>query len=182
MRFIQEFKKFAMRGSLVDLAIGFTVGAAFTTVAKSLVTDVIMPPIGLLLGGADFADMFFVLREGPDVKAPYDTLAAAQQAGAVTLNYGVFLSNVIALLIVALAMFMLIRAMNKADDLMDEEADEKQPAAAPTPETPPNKKCPYCRETISYKATRCAFCTSQLEPEAKAETDSPRSESDAAST
>lgn len=175
MKIIQEFKTFAMRGSLVDLAIGFTVGAAFTTVAKSLVTDVIMPPVGLLLGGTDFADLFFVLREGAEVKGPYATLADAQQAGAVTMNYGVFLNNVIALLLVAMAMFVLMRAMNKANAAMDRDADAEAAPDAPAaltapaaPETPTNKKCPYCRETIAYKATRCAHCTSQLE-EAPAE-------------
>ncbi|HUF61295.1 MAG TPA: large-conductance mechanosensitive channel protein MscL [Verrucomicrobiales bacterium] len=92
MKMLEDFKKFAMRGNLVELAIGFTVGAAFSTVAKSLVTDIIMPPTGLLLGGVDFADLYVVLREGSEAAAPYATLQQAQAAGAVTLNYGLFLN------------------------------------------------------------------------------------------
>lgn len=158
MKLIDEFKKFALRGNLVDMAIGFTVGAAFSTVAKSLVNDIIMPPIGLILGGMDFADLFIVLKHGSEELAPYATLKDAQEAGAVTLNYGTFLNNVIALLIVALAMFLLIRLMNRVNETLDEQFGD-EPA---DPEAPVNKKCTYCRETIDFKATRCRYCTSQL--------------------
>lgn len=155
---LEEFKKFAMRGNVVDLAVGFTVGAAFSTVAKSLVDDVIMPPVGLLLGRADFADLFWLLKAGTDPGPPYDTLAEAQAAGAVTLNYGVFINNIIAFLIVALAMFFLIRAINRLDAQLEEEVGEEEKA----PSEPANKKCPHCLTTIPYRATRCPQCTSDL--------------------
>jgi len=159
---LKEFKTFIMRGNLVDLAIGFTVGAAFTTVAKSLVSDVIMPPIGLAIGRVDFKDLFLVLRVGTVKPPPYTTIVDAQAAGAVTLNYGVFINNVIALIIVAIAMFLVIRAVNRVDAMLDREADD--PATPPrTPEEPENKKCPFCRSTIAYRAVRCPQCTSRLE-------------------
>ena len=158
MSILEEFKKFAMRGNLVDLASGFTVGAAFSTVAKSLVNDVIMPPIGLLLGGMDFSDLYWVLKEGDQPLAPDATLATAESAGAVTLNYGVFINNVIALLLVAVVMFLLIRMMNKLDEALEDD----KPSAKTKDATPANKKCPYCKETIVYEATRCKFCTSEL--------------------
>ena len=163
----EEFKKFAMRGNVVDLAVGFTVGAAFSTVARSLVDDIIMPPIGLLLGGADFADMFAVLEAGAESAPPYATLADAQAAGAVTWNYGAFINNIITFLIVALAMFFLIRVINRLDQEMEEEfAPEK---AEEEPKAPSNKKCPYCLQTIPYQATRCPQCTSHLEADPKGE-------------
>lgn len=145
---------------MIDLAIGFTVGAAFTTVVKSLVNDIIMPPIGLVLGSADFSDLFVVLK-APDAAtgvASYETLQAAQQAGAVTLNYGVFISNCIALFIVALAMFVIIRAVNRVDEQLEAQFGGDKPE----PEQPNDKKCPYCRSTIPFKASRCPHCTSQL--------------------
>lgn len=157
----EEFKKFALRGNVVDLAVGFTVGAAFSTVARSLVDDIIMPPIGLLTGGADFADMFVVLQAGPDAAPPYATLADAQAAGAVTWNYGVFINNVLIFLIVALAMFYLIRLVNRLDQQMEEEFAPQK--ADEGPKQPSNKKCPYCLQTIPYKATRCPQCTSHLD-------------------
>lgn len=169
MAFVKDFKKFALRGNMVDLAIGFTVGAAFTTVVKSLVTDIIMPPIGLATGNADFADQFVVLKapEGkPIPEAGYQTLKAAQEAGAVTLNYGNFLNNCIALLIVAFAMFLIIRAVKKVDDQLDDAFNEDKP-----PEEPTEKKCEFCRSTIPFRATRCPQCTSQLaKPEEQAAT------------
>lgn len=153
-----EFKKFVMRGNLIDLAIGFTVGAAFSTVAKSLVEDIIMPPVGLITGGADFADHFLVLKEGSEAAAPYATLADAQGAGAVTLNYGVFLNNVLALLLVAIAMFAIIRAINRIHDEMTEDEPSKDD------KTSTEKKCRYCKSIIDFKAIRCPHCTSELSP------------------
>lgn len=155
MGWISDFQKFAMRGTLVDLAVGFTVGAAFSTVAKSLVDDVIMPPVGLLMGGTDFSDLFAVLREGAQA-GPYATLAAAKAAGAVTLNFGLFVNAIIAFLVVALAMFWIIRLISRAEQAMEGE----KPAA---PEEPANKKCVFCQTTIPYRASRCPHCTSQLE-------------------
>lgn len=160
MSFVEDFKKFALRGNLVELAIGFTVGAAFTTVAKSLVSDIIMPPIGMLLGRVDFADMFVILRQGTQDLPPYASLREAQAAGAVTLNYGLFINSLVALLIVALAMFLIIRAVNRIEDRMEREIPEPDKEEA----EPEVKKCPYCRTNISYRATRCPSCTSHLPP------------------
>lgn len=157
MNIVSDFKKFALRGNIIDLTIGFTVGAAFTTIVKSFVTDILMPPIGLLTGESDFADKFWVLKEGANSPAPYTTLAEAQASGAVTLNYGIFINNAIAFILVAFAVFLLVRLINRVDDAMQAEVDE-----APAPEDPPTKKCPFCRSNIDFKATRCPACTSQL--------------------
>lgn len=145
---LKEFKAFAMRGNVLDLAVGFIVGAAFGTVVKSLVDDVIMPPIGLALGHVDFKNLFLVLKGGK-VAAPYASLADAQGAGAVTINYGAFINNVVTFIIVAFAVFLVVRAANR---LKPAEA-----AAAPT-----TKDCPFCRMPIPINATRCPECTSQL--------------------
>ena len=155
-----EFRKFAMRGNVVDLAIGFTVGAAFTTIAKSLVDDIIMPPVGLALGRADFSDLYWLLKPGTEEAPPYATLADAQAAGAVTVNYGDFVNNVIAFLLIALAMFLIIKVINK----IDRELEEASGAGAQEPGEPDTKKCPYCLSSVPFKATRCPQCTSELEP------------------
>jgi large conductance mechanosensitive channel len=144
----QEFKAFVMRGNVMDLAVGVIIGAAFGAVVKSLVDDVIMPPIGLATGGVDFSDKYVLLKEGA-AAAPYSSLAAAKAAGAVTLNYGAFINTIITFLIVALAVFLLVRGINRL---------YRKPAE-PTPETAP---CPYCTMTIARAATRCPNCTSQL--------------------
>lgn len=158
MSWLDDFKSFVLRGSLVDLAIGFTVGAAFSTVAKSLVNDVLMPPIGLLLGGTDFSNLFIVLKRGTEDEGPYQTVAEAAEAGAVTLNYGQFVNAVLALLIVAVAMFVLIRMIARVERSLEQTfGDDKQE------ETPSSKKCPFCRTTISYQAARCPNCTSHLD-------------------
>lgn len=146
----KEFKDFAMRGNVVDMAVGIIIGGAFGTIVKSLVSDVIMPPIGLLMGGVDFTDLFVILKEGAQA-GPYATLAAAQEAGAVTIGYGVFANSVISFLIVAFAVFLLIRSINK---LQAEEAEE--------PSEPTTKECTYCFSEIPIKATRCGNCTSEL--------------------
>ena len=164
MGITDEFKKFAMRGNVVDLAVGFTVGAAFATVARSLVDDVIMPPVGLLIGENEFQDMFLLLKEGVEQSPPYTTLAEAQEAGAVTLNYGLFINSVITFLIIALAMFFLIRLFNS----LQEELKEEFGQPPPEPGEPSTKACPYCLTTIPYKATRCPACTSELEAEPQA--------------
>jgi large conductance mechanosensitive channel len=147
---LNDFKQFVMRGSVIDMAVGIIVGAAFGTIVKSLVDDVLMPPIGLLLGGVDTSNFFVVLKAGTKV-GPYLTLADAKAAGAVTLNYGVFANAVISFVIVAFAIFLLIRAMS---------AIRPQAEAAPAP--PPTRDCPYCASAIPVKATRCPHCTSQL--------------------
>ena len=163
MGLVSDFKKFAMRGNLIDMAIGFTVGAAFTTIAKSLVSDIIMPPIGLLIGTSDFSDMFVLLKPGTEVAPPYATLADAQAAGAVTLNYGLFGNALLAFLLVTIAMFIIIKMMNNAEKRLETTFGEP-----PSPSEPDNKKCSYCRSTIPYKAIRCPNCTSHLEEEATA--------------
>lgn len=142
---LKEFKEFAMRGNVVDMGVGIIIGGAFGTIVKSLVDDVLMPPIGLLLGGIDFSNFFLVLKPGGP-PGPYVSLADAKDAGAVSVNYGVFLNGVISFLIVAFAVFLLIRAVNA----MRREA----PLAT--------KDCRYCASTIPVQATRCPHCTSEL--------------------
>lgn len=159
MSMLKEFGKFAMRGNLLDMAIGFTVGAAFTTVAKSVVNDLVMPVVGLFSGGADFSDLFIVLKPGEKAAPPYETLKAAQESGAVTFNYGLFVNSVIAFLLVALVMFLIIRAVNRAEERLEGAFG----AEAAKPEEPANKKCRFCRTQIPYRAVRCPNCTSELE-------------------
>lgn len=146
---LKELKEFAMRGNVIDMAVGIIIGAAFGTIVKSFVSDVIMPPIGLLLGNVDFANLFVVLKEGA-LAGPYAALADAQAAGAVTLNYGVFINTVISFIIVAFAVFMVIRSMNQM------KRKEEAPAE------PKTKECPHCFTNIPIKATRCPHCTTQL--------------------
>ena len=157
MSLLSDFKSFALRGNLIDLAIGFTVGAAFTTVAQSLVDDLLMPPLGILLGTTDFSDYYWLLQEGEGAPGPYDTIQAAQEAGAVTLNYGAFLTNVLTFLIVALAVFVIVRLVMRASRAVQDEFGETEDES--TPET---KKCAYCREAVPFKASRCSHCTSFL--------------------
>ena len=145
---LREFKEFAMRGNVVDMAVGILIGAAFGTIVKSLVSDIIMPPIGLLLGRVDFSNLFVVLSGRG---ASYATLAEAQAAGAVTLNYGIFINAILGFIIVSFAAFLIVKNINR---LKREEVVE-----------PTIKECPYCFSKISIKAKRCAFCTSSLESE-----------------
>ena len=147
---LKEFKEFALRGNVVDMAVGIIIGAAFGTIVKSLVEDIIMPPFGLLLGGIDFSNFFVLLKAGSP-PAPYGSLADAQAAGAVTINYGVFINAIISFLIVAFVLFLLIRSINRL------KREEEAPPAEPT-----TKECPFCLSTIPIKATRCAYCTSEL--------------------
>lgn len=156
---IKEFKKFILRGNLVDLAVGFTVGAAFSTVAKSLVNDIIMPPIGFLLGNTDFSNLFILLRPGTTTAPPYTSPEAADAAGAITLNYGAFINNILSLLVVAVAMFLIIRAVNQLDEGLEVIKGKKKKTKK---DQPSNKKCPYCYTTIDYRATKCPNCTSKL--------------------
>jgi large conductance mechanosensitive channel len=150
---LKEFKEFIMRGNVIDMAVGIIIGAAFGAIVSSLVKDVIMPPIGLLLGNVDFANLFAVIKEGEIAAGPYETLAQAQAGGAVTINYGQFINYVITFLIVAFVIFLMIRAINR----MRRAAEAPKPAAVPT-----TKECPYCLSTIAIKATRCPNCTSEL--------------------
>ncbi len=147
---LKEFKEFALRGNVIDLAIGVIIGTAFGKIVTSLVNDILMPPIGLLLGKVDFSNLFISLT-GKD----YASLAEAQAAGAATLNYGVFLNTVINFLIVALVIFLLIRQVNRL-------TAKPAPVAEPT-----TRECPYCFTQVSVKATRCPNCTSELKPAKK---------------
>jgi large conductance mechanosensitive channel len=139
-----------MRSNVLDMAVGIIIGTAFGTIIKSLVSDIIMPPIGLLLGKVDFTNLFAVLKTGTKAAAPYTSLTEAQAAGAVTINYGMFINTIINFIIVALAIFMVIRSMNKF----------KKPEAIPA--EPTTKDCPYCLISVPIKATRCPHCTSEL--------------------
>lgn len=147
----KEFRDFAMRGNVVDMAVGIVIGAAFGKIVSSVVADVMMPPIGLLLGGVDFSNLYVVLKEGTTKPAPYLALADAQAAGAVTLNYGLFINQIVSFVIVAFALFMVVKAMNKMQ--------RQAPAPAPAPTT---KDCPQCLMAIPLAAKRCGHCTSQL--------------------
>jgi large conductance mechanosensitive channel len=146
---LKEFKAFALRGNVLDLAVGIIIGGAFGTIVKSLVDDVIMPPVGLALGNVDFANLFLLLKPGPKGAPPYASVAEANAAGAVTINYGQFINNVVAFIIVAFAVFLVVRAANR---LKPQEA-----AAAPA-----TKDCPFCRMAIPVGATRCPHCTTEL--------------------
>ena len=152
----KEFKEFVMRGSVMDMAVGIIIGSAFGAIVKSLVDDIIMPPIGLLLGGVDFANLFALLKAGSPA-GPYASLADAKAASAVTINYGMFVNVVITFVIVAFVVFLLVRGINRL----------RRKGEAPPPE-PTTKECPYCLSAIPIKATRCAYCTSEL-PEDKQE-------------
>lgn len=145
--FVKEFREFISRGSVIDLAVGIIIGTAFTGIVNSLVNDVIMPPIGLLLGDVDFSNLYINLSGDS-----YDSLAAAQEAGAATLNYGMFINTVINFLIIAFVIFVLIRQINRL------QREEEAPPAEPT-----TKDCPYCLSAIPIAATRCPQCTSHLE-------------------
>ena len=142
---LKEFKEFAMRGNVLDMAVGIIIGTAFGAIVKSLVTDIIMPPIGLLLGNVDFSNLFVVIKGA----GSYATLAEAQAAGAVTLNYGIFVNAIINFVIVAFAIFMVVKNMNRLK--------RQEPSPEPT-----TKECPYCLSAIPLNATRCPFCTSEL--------------------
>jgi large conductance mechanosensitive channel len=149
--FLREFREFAMRGNVVDLAVGVIIGAAFTSVVNALVNDILMPPLGLVIGGADFKNLFFVLRRGA-APGPYQTVEAAKEAGAVTINIGLFLNAVLGFLLVAFAVFLLVRFINRV---------RRTETAPPPPET---RKCPYCVSDIPLAAVRCPQCTSEVAP------------------
>jgi large conductance mechanosensitive channel len=146
---LKEFKAFIMRGNVLDLAVGIIIGAAFGTIVKSLVDDVIMPPVGLALGDVDFSNMFVLLKEGVKSAPPYASLADAKAAGAVTINYGQFINNLVTFTIVAFAVFLVVRAANRL----------RPPEAAAAPNT---RDCPFCRMPIPVAASRCPQCTSDL--------------------
>ena len=145
---LKEFKEFAMKGNVIDMAVGIIIGAAFGTIIKSLVDDILMPPIGLLLGNVDFSNLFLIIKEGK-VAGPYSSLAAAKASGAVSVNIGIFINTIISFLIVAFSVFLVIKNVNR----MKKE---------PPPPDPATKDCPFCFTAIPVKATRCPNCTSEL--------------------
>jgi large conductance mechanosensitive channel len=147
---LEEFKKFAVKGNVIDMAVGIIIGAAFGAIIGSLVSDVLMPPIGLVLGNVDFSNLFLVLKEGKTL-SPYATIAAAKEAGAVTLNYGAFVNTIVNFLIIAFAIFFVVRAINNL------KKKEEAPPAVPT-----TKDCPHCLSTIPIQAKKCGHCTSEL--------------------
>ncbi len=147
---MNEFKKFVMRGSVIDMAVGIIIGGAFTKIVNSMVADVMMPPLGLLIGKVDFSNWFVVIKQGTTA-GPYATIAEAQSAGATTMNLGLFLNAIISFIIVAFCIFLLIKAINKLNSPKEQ---------APIPVT--TKKCPYCCSEIALEATRCPHCTSEI--------------------
>lgn len=147
----KEFREFAVKGNVMDMAVGVIIGGAFGTIVGSLVKDVMMPPLGLLLGGVDFSNIFIVLKEGAQA-GPYATLSAAQAAGAVTVNLGLFINTCISFLIVAFAVFLMVRTLNRL----------KRAEAPAAPAAPTTKDCPFCATAIPVAAVRCPHCTSEL--------------------
>ncbi len=143
---LQEFKQFALRGNVLDLAIAVIVGAAFGNIVTSFVNDILMPPVGMLVGNVDFTDLFITLS-----RESYESLAAATEAGAATLNYGVFINTILDFVIIAFAMFLIVRQVNRLQRAKEEE-----------PQEPTTKECPHCLSIIPIGATRCPQCTSQL--------------------
>ena len=155
-RNLDEFKTFAMRGNVVDMAVGIIIGAAFGKIVDSMVKDIVMPPLGFLMGKVDFTNMYWILPTSlVDGEIPhYETLEAAQAAGAVTINYGLFINTVISFILVAFAVFILIKAINKM-----QAATAKEEAAE---EAATTKQCPRCFSTIDIKATKCPHCTADI--------------------
>ena len=151
-RYGEEFKTFAMRGNVIDMAVGIIIGAAFGKIVDSLVNDVIMPPLGWLMGRVDFSKLFFVLPVNGQWEH-YDSLDAAQAAGAVTINYGVFINTIISFLLVAFAVFLLIKGINKLRADKKTEEDNAAPAT---------KECPHCFSTIDIRAKKCPNCTAEI--------------------
>ena len=149
----REFREFAVRGNVIDMAVGIIVGGAFTGVVQSLVRDIIMPPLGYLTGSMDFSHLFVVLREGA-VAGPYETLAAAREAGAILVTYGQFATSAVSFVIVAFVVFLLVRYINRL----------RRPTGAPAPISPAIRKCAFCCLDIAVEATRCPHCTSHLQP------------------
>ncbi len=161
-KMFRDFRDFITRGNVVDLAIGIIIGSAFSSVVNSVVNNLMMPPFGLIIGNADFQDLFLILKQGEEPISPQATLQMAQEAGAVTFNYGQFFTDLISFLILGLGVFLIVKAIQKLENKVavivkkDDETDE---------ELPSEKDCPYCLMTIASKASRCPYCTSQLEIE-----------------
>lgn len=152
---LNEFKKFIMRGNILDMSVGIIIGASFSKIADSLVNDILMPPIGLLLKGIDFSNIFFVIKKGVENEGPYRSLEVAKSAGAVVISFGVFINTLITFLITAIAIFLIIKAFNKMETSFVKKAKEEKEVT--------EKTCPYCFSTINIKAVKCPNCTSSLD-------------------
>jgi large conductance mechanosensitive channel len=157
-KLIQEFRDFITRGNAIDLAIGIIIGSAFSAVVNSIVDNLLMPPFGLILGNVDFQDLYILLREGEQALPPNATLQMAKEVGAVTFNYGQFITDLISFLLLGLGVFLIVRGINKLNALKEKMIDEEK---ATTEET--EKDCPYCHKRIPIQASRCPYCTSQLD-------------------
>ncbi|MHB0775554.1 large-conductance mechanosensitive channel protein MscL [Halomonas sp. WWR20] len=151
-KFFKEFREFAVKGNVVDMAVGIIIGGAFTLIVQSLVKDILNPLLGVLIGGVDFSNFFWVVKSGA-LPGPYPSLAEAREAGAVTINYGLFLNAAVSFVIVAFAVFLLVRTINRL---------KREETVAP--KAPTDKACPFCFLTIPLRATRCGHCTSELPP------------------
>ncbi len=160
---IQEFRDFITRGNAIDLAIGIIIGSAFSAVVNSIVDNLLMPPFGLILGNVDFQDLYILLREGEQALPPNATLQMAKEVGAVTFNYGQFITDLISFLLLGLGVFLIVRGINKLNALKEKMIDEEKATAEKT-----EKECPYCRKRIPIQASRCPYCTSQLEGDEEA--------------
>lgn len=156
---LNDFREFIMKGNVIDLAVGIIIGGGFNTIVTSLVNDILMPPIGLLLGDVNFSDFYVILKQGETPVAAHATLEKAQAAGAVTWNYGLFINSLISFLIIAIAVFFIIRGVNKMQQEVEKRA--MKPETAVDEETQ-EKTCPFCIRMIPLKATRCPYCTSEL--------------------
>lgn len=155
-KLFKDFRDFISRGNMIDLAVGIIIGAAFSSVVNSIVNNLLMPPLGLLFGNTDFSDLFVVLRKGTEELPAGATLENAAEVGAVTLNYGQFITDLISFLLLAVGVFFIVKAFQSLQNSVKKPEDEKV--------EPEEKTCPYCQKSISIKASRCPFCTSNLEP------------------
>lgn len=160
-KLVQEFRDFIVKGNAIDLAIGIIIGSAFSAVVTSIVENLMMPPLGLLLGRVDFQDLFILLRQGDRVLPNNATLEMAREVGAVTFNYGLFISDLVSFILLGFGVFLLVRGINKLHQKADK-LKERTTKIEKEIENPTEKDCPFCQETISIKATRCPHCTSQL--------------------
>jgi large conductance mechanosensitive channel len=151
-KLFNEFKEFISRGNVIDLAIGVIIGGAFSTIVKSMVDNLLMPPLGLLFGDTNFADLFVVLKRGAEALPDGATLEMAKEVGAVTFNYGQFITDLLSFLLLALGVFLIVKAINAL------QREKEEPEAQPT-----EKDCPFCKKAIPVEANRCPFCTSNLE-------------------
>ena len=151
--FLQEFREFAVKGNVIDMAVGIIIGGAFSPIVNSLVKDIIMPPIGFVMGKVDFSNLYFAITPTDEV---YSTLKEAQEAGLVTINYGTFINTLISFLIVSFAVFLLVKVINKL------KAEKKEEVVAEAPAEPTTKECPFCCSEINIKAKKCPHCASEV--------------------